>query len=229
MIQQLDAHLGSFGRYDPRFPRSGLSEDDLAWMLQTAYTVMRDTGRRPRELCGLRLNCLKYDEGEHHLIWDNFKKKRMRRLLPITRQTMEAIQAWQRRRRELKVTPSSTNYLFPAATSDRKYPHMESGDFSRALRFWVNGLLALDSDVPGDDGRPLPFDRSRIFPYAFRSSFAQRHADAGTDIDVLMDLMDHRLPDVTMTYYKVTIERKRAAVQAAQPQRGCRASQPPGG
>lgn len=62
-------------------------------------------------------------------------------------------------------------------------------------------FLGPDSDVPGDDGRPMPFDRSRIFPYAFRSSFAQRHADAGTDIDVLMDLMDHRSPDVTMTYY----------------------------
>ncbi|MFI5921608.1 tyrosine-type recombinase/integrase [Streptomyces anulatus] len=213
VIQQLDSHLGSFGRDDPRFPRSGLSEDDLAWMLQTAYAVMRDTGRRPREFCGLRLDCLKYDDGEHHLIWDNFKKKRMRRLLPITRQTVEALQAWQRRRRELNVTQASANYLFPAATSDRKYPHMDSGDFSRALRFWVDGLPALDSDVPGDDGGPLPFDRSRIFPYAFRSSFAQRHADAGTDIDVLMDLMDHRSPDVTMTYYKVTMERKRAAVQ----------------
>ncbi|WP_149824620.1 tyrosine-type recombinase/integrase [Streptomyces tailanensis] len=212
VIQQLDTHLESFGANDPRFPRSGLSESDLAWTLQTAYMVMRDTGRRPREFCGLRLDCLKYDQGEHHLIWDNFKKKRMRRLLPITGQTAEVIQRWQRHRRELRVTPASRDYLFPASTSDRKYAHMDSGDFSRALRFWVDGLPTLDSDVPGEDGQPLPFDRSRIFPYAFRSSFAQRHADAGTDIDVLMDLMDHRSPDVTMTYYKVTMERKRSAV-----------------
>jgi hypothetical protein len=47
VIQQLDAGLESFGANDPRFPRSGLSESDLAWMLQTAYMVMRDTGRRP--------------------------------------------------------------------------------------------------------------------------------------------------------------------------------------
>ncbi|WP_349239707.1 hypothetical protein [Streptomyces sp. CC208A] len=87
-------------------------------------------------------------------------------------------------------------------------------------------MPTLDSDVPGEDGEPLPFDRSRIFPYAFRSSFAQRHADAGTDIDVLMDLMDHRSPDVTMTYYKVTMERKRSAVATLRLQSVDRAGHP---
>jgi hypothetical protein len=89
---------------------------------------------------------------------------------------------------------------------------MDSGDYSRALRYWVDRLPAIDSDRPGEDGAPLPFDRSRIFPYAFRSSYAQRHADAGTDIDVLMALMDHRSPDVTIGYYRVSMDRKREAV-----------------
>ncbi len=212
VIRQLDDQLDSFGRDNPRFPQCGLSDVDLMWMVQTAYIVMRDTGRRPRELCGLKIDCLKYEAGDYHLIWDNFKKKRMRRLLPITKQTAAAIESWQRRRRELTVTPASADHLFPAATSDKKYPHMDSGDYSRALRYWVDSLPAIDSDRPGQDGSPLPFDRSRIFPYAFRSAFAQRHADAGTDIDVLMALMDHRSPDVTMGYYRVSMDRKREAV-----------------
>ncbi|WP_433711045.1 hypothetical protein ACQP2U_32995 [Nocardia sp. CA-084685] len=36
----------------------------------------------------------------------------------------------------------------------------------------------------------MPFDKSRIFPYTYRS-YAQRHADAGVQVDVLRELMDH--------------------------------------
>ncbi len=33
-----------------------------------------------------------------------------------------------------------------------------------------------------------PFPRVRVIPYAFRHSFAQRHADAGTPVDTLKEL-----------------------------------------
>lgn len=42
----------------------------------------------------------------------------------------------------------------------------------------------------------------------------QRHADAGVRPDVLRDLMDHKSIDTTMGYYKVSLERKRAAIKA---------------
>jgi hypothetical protein len=75
------------------------------------------------------------------------------------------------------------------------------------LGFFFEMLLA------GPDGRPLPFDRSLIFPYAFRHSYAQRHAHAGIAIDVLKELMDHRDASTTAGYYKVSLKRKRAAVK----------------
>jgi hypothetical protein len=56
------------------------------------------------------------------------------------------------------------------------------------------------------------FDKRRIFPYAYRHTYAQRHADAGVPIDVLRELMDHRKLDTTRQYYSVGEKRRREAV-----------------
>ena len=56
------------------------------------------------------------------------------------------------------------------------------------------------------------FPRERVFPYAFRHTFAQRHADNGTPIDVLATMMGHRTIDTTRGYYKVNKSRMRQAV-----------------
>lgn len=50
--------------------------------------------------------------------------------------------------------------------------------------------------------RMLPFDKTRIFPYAYRHSYAQRHADAGVAPDVLKELMDHSDLKTTQNYYR---------------------------
>ena len=213
VIRQLDDHLDDIAR---GWGYGLLSTEDVTHMMRTAYIVCRDTGRRPREFCGLAEDCLKYDGGEYQLVWDNVKGKRLKRLLPIESRTAEAILAWQRRRREVDhLFPAHTaGYLFPSDSEIVKCPHLATHEFGRMLRAWVDAIPAIDSDVPGEDGRPVPFDRSKIFAYAFRSSFAQRHADAGTDIDVLMALMDHKEATTTMGYYRVTIERKRKAVES---------------
>ncbi|EOM74352.1 tyrosine-type recombinase/integrase [Rhodococcus rhodnii] len=58
-----------------------------------------------------------------------------------------------------------------------------------------------------------PFDKSKIFLYAYRHTYAQRHADAGVPVDVLRQLMDHRLMETTQAYYRVGEERRRDAVE----------------
>jgi hypothetical protein len=45
-------------------------------------------------------------------------------------------------------------------------------NISLAIRGWADCLPDLRSDIPVLSGGPLPFDRSRIFPYAFRHSYA---------------------------------------------------------
>ena len=77
---------------------------------------------------------------------------------------------------------------------------------SWAVRGWVKNL----PELLGPSGEEFP--RERVFPYAFRHSFAQRHADDGTPIDVLAEMMGHRTIDTTRGYYKVNKTRMRQAV-----------------
>ena len=49
-------------------------------------------------------------------------------------------------------------------------------------------------------------------PYAYRHSYAQRHADSGVPIDVLAELLDHRSYSVTSGYYRIGEDRRRDAV-----------------
>jgi hypothetical protein len=56
------------------------------------------------------------------------------------------------------------------------------------------------------------FDKTRIFAYAYRHTYAQRHADAGVAIDVLCELMDHEQMETTRGYYRVGHGRRRDAV-----------------
>ena len=90
---------------------------------------------------------------------------------------------------------------------------MHSNVISEAIRLWVANIPDLHCNVVGPNGKPLPFNRARVFPYAFRHSYAQRHADAGTPVDVLKELMDHVSAQTTMGYYKVSLTRKREAVK----------------
>jgi hypothetical protein len=73
-------------------------------------------------------------------------------------------------------------------------------------REWADTLRPLH----GRDG--IEFDTSRIVPYAYRHTYAQRHADADVPIDVLAEVLDHRNLDVTRGYYRVGGDRRRAAV-----------------
>jgi hypothetical protein len=58
----------------------------------------------------------------------------------------------------------------------------------------------------------IEFDKDRIVLYAYRHTYAQRHADAGVPIDVLRELMSHRKLDTTKQYYRVGENRRREAV-----------------
>ncbi|NIB31896.1 site-specific integrase [Pseudonocardia sp. MCCB 268] len=77
---------------------------------------------------------------------------------------------------------------------------------SRRLRRWVDAIPELLDDGVDHSGDRLPSDRTRIYPYAFRHAYAQRHADNGTDIDVkLRELMDHTSISTTQGYFTVSL------------------------
>ena len=60
--------------------------------------------------------------------------------------------------------------------------------------------------------RQVPFPRETITPYCWRHTYAQRHADAGVEVDVLCELLDHTNVAATQRYYHVSKARQRRAV-----------------
>ena len=99
----------------------------------------------------------------------------------------------------------------------------------REMRAWVEALERLDGPQRDRAGQPVPFPRERVVPYSFRHSFAQRHADSGTPIEVLAELMGHSRLTTTQGYFRVTGKRKRKAVDtlaALQVDRDARRTRP---
>ncbi|MFJ3218265.1 tyrosine-type recombinase/integrase [Kitasatospora sp. NPDC086801] len=209
VIRQLDRQLHLLGWQ----AYGGMAPEHVHAMFRTAYVILRDTGRRPLEVAGLDLNCLRYNSGEYELIWHNFKGKRLRRTLPMAgMEAVSAIKEWQALRATIDVPKKSAPFLFPTLTDKTASAHLPTGYISKAIRAWIDGLPGLDSEEPGPDGSPLPFDRSAIFPYAFRHTFCQRYADAGVEPHVLQALMDHKSAETTGTYYRVPAKMKREAI-----------------
>lgn len=58
----------------------------------------------------------------------------------------------------------------------------------------------------------VEFDKRKIVLYAYRHTYAQRHADAGVGVGVLRELMGHRELDTTTGYYHIGEDRRREAV-----------------
>lgn len=178
--------------------------------VRTAAELMIDTGRRPDEICALPWDCLEYDEPGHEpvLVYYNHKSARLGRRLPVAQETASLIVTQKARVREMfPDTPIGELKLLPSAYSN---PHgrraIAEGVFGGRHRDWVDGLPPLLRA----DG--TEFDKTRVVPYAYRHTYAQRHADAGVPVDVLSTLMDHRSLDTTRGYYTVGDRRRRDAV-----------------
>ncbi len=177
--------------------------------VKVATQIGIDTGRRPEDILDLPLDCLHRDkDGAAVLVYDNAKAHRLGRRLPINEATAAVIINQQSRvRQRFPDTPVSELKLLPGPrrNPDGRRPITISMLEDRR-RAWVRGLHALRIR----DGSE--FDKARITPYAYRHTYAQRHADAGVPIDVLAELLDHRNLNVTRRYYRIGEERRRDAV-----------------
>ena len=177
--------------------------------IRTAAEILIDTGRRPEDIAVLPLDCLAASaDGSPVLVYDNHKANRLGRRLPIPEATARSIRAQQQRVRDrFPATPASELKLLPTgwANRDGRRPLTVSA-LSAAHREWISSLPPL---LLPDGGE---YDKDRVIPYAYRHTYAQRHADAGVPIDVLAELMDHRSLNITRGYYRVGEERRRDAV-----------------
>jgi integrase len=177
--------------------------------MRTAVELAIDTGRRPEEICDLDFDCLtRDDDGQPVLIYDNHKANRPARRLPIGEQTTAVILAQQQRvRARYPHTPVGELKLLP---TDRRNPGgrraITAFSLSFAHRTWVDRIPVLHTA----DG--IEYDKAKIVLYAYRHSYAQRHADAGVPVEVLRELMSHRKLETTSGYYRVGETRRREAV-----------------
>lgn len=180
--------------------------------------LMIDTGRRPDEICRLAFDCLARDnDGKPVLIYTDSKKHKPDQRLPIAEATASLITDQQTQTRQ-RFPDTSINelVLFPRdLTNPRGTEPNTEAVFTHAHRQFINAIAdKLTTTVIGPDGkqRTEVFDRLAVVPYAYRHSFAQRHADEGVPPDVLRDLMGHDSIQTTVGYYRVTEKRVRAAV-----------------
>ncbi|HUY45037.1 MAG TPA: hypothetical protein VMV92_04845, partial [Streptosporangiaceae bacterium] len=136
-------------------------------------------GRRTAELCSLRFACLDYDEhtgedGERRaspvLVHDMPKVLKAGCRLPIHDREAAIILAQQQKvRAAFPQTPAERLVLFPRPLKNPDGTKaIGTSHLQREMRAWVSALPRLDG--PGQDaaGRPVPFPRQLIIPYAFR-------------------------------------------------------------
>ncbi|MEV5511311.1 site-specific integrase [Streptomyces orinoci] len=193
---------------------------DFDQHIRAATEILMDTGRRPAEVSNLPWDCLERDgDGKLVLVYDNRKALRNARRLPIADTTADVIRRQQERTRSLfPDTPQRALKLFPAwRTNPDGTKALDHERITERHRSWVDSLpdVFVPITIERDGKRVtemLPFDKAKIFPYAYRHTYAQRHADANIRIDVLKELMDHRQLDTTQRYYRVSETRKREAV-----------------
>lgn len=209
-IAHLDSHLHLLGTswdYKPQ----GWASEDLREMYRVYYQVLRDTGRRPSEIARLPNDPIEYTGGHPSLIYDNTKARRHKRRLPVDQSTAAIIEQWHARLTTLHIPPGCAGYRFPApgARNRARRGHLNANQFRKAANAWIDMI----PQPTGFSEDAANFPASNIDLYGFRHSFAQRHADNGTPVDVLRDLMDHKEIETTVGYYRVTLTRKQKAVQ----------------
>jgi hypothetical protein len=172
--------------------------------------LLIDTGRRPDEICVLAWDCLERDaSGNPVLIYTDAKNNRPGRRLPVSETTAAVIAAQKTFvRARHPQTPAGDLVLFPCDKGNQDgIKPIHGGTYSHAHRIFADAIAHLLLDA---DGQPI--DPALAVPYAYRHSYAQRHADAGVAPDVLRELMGHRSMRTTTGYYRITETRIRAAI-----------------
>lgn len=189
------------------------------------------TGRRPWETRHLRFACLGWDTvridrpdgtGENRTYpfltyW--MQKSRRRHVLPLHESDAAVIERQQHHLRSTQPegfrvdgTPLDPEMLlFPTTRRSRANQHGIWPHESSIFGYWLSTWMTAIPELLDEDG--APFDRRRVFAYAFRHTYAQLRADAGVPLDVLQALMGHRLPSTTQAYFRPSHPRRVDAVQ----------------
>jgi len=186
--------------------------------LACAIELQMRTGRRPQEIAHAPFRCLEHEQRVREdgqleslpvFVYRPEKRPKTRKELPIFAEERRLIKRMQALARERfpDADPGRLPLLPRQVTNRDGRRSLAPERLPRKVREWVDGL----EELVGPDGEP--FDRAKVFPYAFRHSYAQRLADEGASESELMDLMDHDSFETTRGYFRIRAERRRRAVE----------------
>jgi len=186
--------------------------------LGCAVELQMRTGRRPQEIAHAPFKCLEHEQRVREdgkveylpvFVYRPEKRPKTRKELPIFTEESRLIKRMQQAARERFPDADPARLpLLPRqlANRDGRQP-IRPTVLPMKMRQWLRAL----GELSGPDGQP--FDRSKVFPYAFRHSYAQRLADQGATESELMDLMDHDSFETTRGYFRIRAERRRRAAE----------------
>ncbi|WP_158217848.1 tyrosine-type recombinase/integrase [Dietzia alimentaria] len=213
VIRKLDDNLSDFN--SSARPGADVCPEVYSELLRTVYQLLRDTGRRPAEIYGLRYDCLRLEGETSVLIWDNKKGRRYNRRLPILPSTATIIVSWKKYRKEKEPDWWTDDFLFPPLYKNVTFFHLQSNNFTPCFNEWTSSIELTDADLRDVNGVAINFSRQNLRPYGFRHSYAQRLVDAGVPIETVRELMDHKSISTTQVYFKVRDDSKRRAMETA--------------
>jgi integrase len=186
--------------------------------LACAIELQMRTGRRPQEIAHAPFRCLEHErrvredgklESLPVFVYRPEKRPKTRKELPIfaeERRLIDRMQALARER--LPDADPGRLPLLPRQMRNRDgHKPLPATTLAWKMREWIAGL----GELTGPDGEP--FERAKVFPYAFRHSYAQRLTDEGASESELMDLMDHDSFETTKGYFRIRAERRRRAAE----------------
>jgi integrase len=186
-----------------------------------AIELQMRTGRRPQEIAHAPFSCLQHEQRVREdgrleslpvFVYRPEKRPKTRKELPIFAEERRLIRRLQALARE-RFPDADPGWLplVPRHMRNRDgHKPLPPSTLAWKMREWVAGL----AELTGPDGEP--FDRAKVFPYAFRHSYAQRLADEGaseSELMDLMDLMDHDSFETTRGYFRIRADRRRRAAE----------------
>lgn len=217
VIKVLDENLHLFTVAEDHTYTNGRPAELCNHMHQTIYQLLRDLGRRPSEILGLKRDALQhYDDGRPFIRYDAPKTGDIGLELPIHHSTANIISAWFNRLNAVTdIEPRAADLMFPSLSGfgpAARKPITISGYHTVYWR-WIERIKNLPDHIQGPGGAAETFDRSRLRLYSWRHTYAQRLSDNNTAPDVIQELMNHKRFETSAGYIRINRQRKADAIR----------------
>ena len=175
------------------------SPDPRTWTGQHDHTLMVlavQTGLRVSELAALRAEDVELGSGAHVRCWGKGRKERC---TPLTKETVEVLRTWTRRRRGRPENP-----LFPSRGSDRQLTR------SAIWRLIAKHASAASQGCPS-------LSRKKLTPHTLRHTAAMRLLESGVDLATIALWLGHSSLQSTNIYLHADMALKERALARTTP------------